>query len=573
MIEQKIDSMIGEGKRNFAINLESVDYLYSDSINKFINLNHRILNVYGRLALLSPGTQVSQILKRAGVQNFLKIYPSSEDLRQASDEIIQQTTALNINEIKKMQPEPQDSMSEFEDFRSEIGKAIDPTTPNHMGVSPETTQPYSPTFDALPTPNFSSPTPPPVFSPPTAAPGSPAQTPQFQDFGNVAPPPPPPKFDQSQFSIPNFETPPPSQPHFQQPPQPKAPQFQQPPMPEYKPETPQVDFELDSKQKKTKPARVDRYDDFEDEFDTTKKKFPIAMVVFPLLMIIILGLGIGYFTMFNPFKSTSTQQADKITPKPQIPQIPDITESEAKVAAKDSLSSKESEKMEEKTPQKEVVKPTTPVKRVRRTKKPKRRATTPARVAEPARKSESPKAASKIIITSYPSNAKVSANNKTLGYTPYTWDEPSVYGIVTVTVEKDGYSPNKSNFEFAGGTVKKHIELTRKVVKITPRPTPTPKPTPRPTPTPKPTPRPTPRPAPKPAPVVSSAESGTIFISSLPPMAEVFMDGQKIGKTNIAELKITAGSHRMKFVKGAKTLTKQMTFISGKNPSQLVRLK
>jgi hypothetical protein len=66
---------------------------------------------------------------------------------------------------------------------------------------------------------------------------------------------------------------------------------------------------------------------------------------------------------------------------------------------------------------------------------------------------------------------------------------------------------------------------------------------------------------------------GTIFISSLPPMADVYMDGRKIGKTNIAELKITAGKHTMKFVKGDKELTKTMTFTDGKNPSQLIRLK
>jgi hypothetical protein len=56
-------------------------------------------------------------------------------------------------------------------------------------------------------------------------------------------------------------------------------------------------------------------------------------------------------------------------------------------------------------------------------------------------------------------------------------------------------------------------------------------------------------------------------------MADVFMDGKKIGKTNIAELKVTAGTHVMLFVKGKKRLEKKMSFTSGKNPSQLIRLK
>jgi hypothetical protein len=56
-------------------------------------------------------------------------------------------------------------------------------------------------------------------------------------------------------------------------------------------------------------------------------------------------------------------------------------------------------------------------------------------------------------------------------------------------------------------------------------------------------------------------------------MADVFMDGVKIGKTNIAELKVKVGTHEMKFSKEGKELVKTMTFTEGKNPSQLIRLK
>jgi hypothetical protein len=86
------------------------------------------------------------------------------------------------------------------------------------------------------------------------------------------------------------------------------------------------------------------------------------------------------------------------------------------------------------------------------------------------------------------------------------------------------------------------------------------------------TPTPAPTPAPRPTPSTGGS-SGTIFISSLPPMADVYMDGKLIGKTNIDKLTITGGTHTMRFVKGDKELTKEMTFQSGENPSQLIRLK
>ena len=79
-----------------------------------------------------------------------------------------------------------------------------------------------------------------------------------------------------------------------------------------------------------------------------------------------------------------------------------------------------------------------------------------------------------------------------------------------------------------------------------------------------------------PAPAASQApqgESGTIFIASIPPVADVYMDGTRIGKTNVEELKITAGTHTMKFVKGTKEIEKVMTFQPGKNASQMVRIQ
>jgi len=48
------------------------------------------------------------------------------------------------------------------------------------------------------------------------------------------------------------------------------------------------------------------------------------------------------------------------------------------------------------------------------------------------------------------------------------------------------------------------------------------------------------------------------------------MDGNLIGKTNITKLKVTSGTHSMRFVKGGKELTKEMTFEPGDNAAKHV---
>jgi hypothetical protein len=59
----------------------------------------------------------------------------------------------------------------------------------------------------------------------------------------------------------------------------------------------------------------------------------------------------------------------------------------------------------------------------------------------------------------------------------------------------------------------------------------------------------------------------------MPPVADVYMDGKLIGKTNISKLNVTAGSHSMRYVKGAVEVSEDMTFKPGDNPSHLVILK
>lgn len=183
--------------------------------------------------------------------------------------------------------------------------------------------------------------------------------------------------------------------------------------------------------------------------------------------------------------------------------------------------------------------------------------------------------ADEIVISTDPSEATVLFNDSILGQTPFSLKNPSFLGIYEFTIEKEGYSTEKYVLEFTGGISEKHLELrgisdssrqenstdaeaeksTDSLVSD-----------------------------------VSMAESAvseevseesvskqdeaiaTIFLSSLPPVADIYMDGVRIGTTNTDDCQVTPGTHTMKFVKGSRELVKKMTFTAGRNPSQLVHL-
>jgi len=63
-----------------------------------------------------------------------------------------------------------------------------------------------------------------------------------------------------------------------------------------------------------------------------------------------------------------------------------------------------------------------------------------------------------------------------------------------------------------------------------------------------------------------------VFISSLPPIADVYLDGIHVGKTNVEILYVKPGKHVVAFKKGEYENSFEFTFLEGPNPSQLVRL-
>ena len=59
--------------------------------------------------------------------------------------------------------------------------------------------------------------------------------------------------------------------------------------------------------------------------------------------------------------------------------------------------------------------------------------------------------------------------------------------------------------------------------------------------------------------------TGTLFISTRPPISDVFFDGKYIGKTNISPVKVIPGTHVLLVVKGKKYWKKQLVLTEGQN--------
>ena len=382
----------------------------------------------------------------------------------------------------------------------------------------------------------------------------------------------------------------------------------------------EASFETVSKVKATKKSRLrEDFDSFDDEDmhdDEFKKKSPLPVLIIVLLIIALGGAGafIVYSTMLKKKPQTV---ASTVQPKPQPqveptppPQIP--VETSAQPSETEPVKAPEAEKeIVESKPEPQPTPP--PVRRAR--PKPTVRRSTPPPSSRPEPRREVAKV-NQVVFTSSPSGASITINDDRMGTTPYTWTKP-FFGKVNVQISKTGYKTSQKTFEFTGGSMRESFTLEKEVASAPPPPPPAPvertvpqrketkpvvqtppklsaeeedpfadigeeedefalEPEPsaprRPT-----TPSVTPSRETPTRPTAPSTPSGgggeaLIFIASIPPVADVYLNDKLIGKTNVSELKIPAGVQTLKFVKGGKEITKQLNLQPGKNPSQMVRI-
>ena len=387
---------------------------------------------------------------------------------------------------------------------------------------------------------------------------------------------------------------------------------------------------LDSSKKPVRKGKFrDDFDSLDDDLhhDEFKKKSPLPIIVVVLLVAIFGGIGAYIANLTLQKKETTSKSTTVTTPSPATtnvapppPQLPVDSQNQTPPPPPPSAS-------EESTPvQKEIVqsKPEVSAPPVRRSvpRREPRRSSPPAVSRAPQVQKES-ETKNQIQFTSAPSGATILINGQKVGTTPFTWTKP-FFGTVNVQIVKSGYETAKKSFEFTGGSVNEFYSLEQEVAQTPPPPVvkEVPKPLVREEPPVVTTPRKVPPPPPSaeeedpfkdigedddfalepeepsaPAavstpktqappsrsstssPVTSTPPSrgsiggeAQIFIASIPPVADVYMGDQLVGKTNVSELKLPAGTHSLRFVKGGKEITKEITLKPGKNPSQMVRI-
>jgi anti-anti-sigma factor len=187
-LKNTVRFLIENDMRNVVIDLGNLEYLYSDTINAFIASNRHMLEVSGRIAILTEHPKVQDILKRAGLDNIMRIYRSEAEMIADSKEILRQTSSYRIEELQKISGQPVEPppvpKTEFDEFKAEMGQRLGSKLDNNelpqyqLGLNANA--PAAPSFQGSPAPAPETAYPtfnPPGFSP-TQLPESPA--PGFQ---------------------------------------------------------------------------------------------------------------------------------------------------------------------------------------------------------------------------------------------------------------------------------------------------------------------------------------------------------------------------------------------------------
>jgi hypothetical protein len=628
-----------------------LDYVYSDTINVLMGLNKRILDVSGRLSLLAPQPEALQVLKRAGINNILRIFDTEADLIKTSEDIILQTTSYKVSDLQALANEkPQ---SEFDQLRSEIGSVFgsqdnvgmdhgmpaqkmqpqqmrppvqQPPIQKPAEISPSVSDEFDQAFQQFegfgdddqqgyssqpPQQQYAPPVQPPRNAPSyrQPPPAAPVQPPQFQGRQYVPPspapqtsrfdaipktpartgyvPPEPPKvapdYATSRTETQRFQTVSSTSSH---------PGMKMDQMPPQSASVGDDTFDEFSPSKKGGKGKIILDDsdslDSDDDFDSEiKKKSPVGLII-AILLVLIIGGVVAYLALnqlsSKPSKTLAVKPPATVpsVPQPQVPETevaPQVTDSSSSIPAVS-----ETPKPEVREPVNIAISKPETSKPVPKPRSKPRPAATPSYTPPPTpREPSTPRASTvnKVVITSTPSGASLEIDGDIVGTTPYTWTKP-VFGLVNVTARKSGYQENSISFDYAGGSINQSITLDKEYTPPPPPPVATSAPArsyersyePVETTTPPPVvedPEPALPPPPVSQPVVSSGDA-SIFIASIPPVADVYLNGKLIGKTNVSELKLPSGTHMLRFVKGPKEVTKEITVQTGKNPSQMVRL-
>jgi len=82
LLERKINSLIDEQHLQLALDFSRVDYLSSAGMRVLLSESKKLHNKKGALILYSVSSEVEEILKMAGFDRILRIFPTEKEALQ-----------------------------------------------------------------------------------------------------------------------------------------------------------------------------------------------------------------------------------------------------------------------------------------------------------------------------------------------------------------------------------------------------------------------------------------------------------------------------------------------------------
>ena len=83
ILERKIDFLINEHHLKIALDFSQIDYLSSAGMRVLLSESKKMHNQQGKLVLFSTNSDVEEILKMAGFDRILNIFPPQKEALQA----------------------------------------------------------------------------------------------------------------------------------------------------------------------------------------------------------------------------------------------------------------------------------------------------------------------------------------------------------------------------------------------------------------------------------------------------------------------------------------------------------
>ena len=81
-LENKINELIAGGKKQILMDFENVDYLSSAGIRLLLSTTKKLKAIEGKLSFCSINEEVMEIIKMAGFDTILTIYPTEKKAKE-----------------------------------------------------------------------------------------------------------------------------------------------------------------------------------------------------------------------------------------------------------------------------------------------------------------------------------------------------------------------------------------------------------------------------------------------------------------------------------------------------------